>query len=288
MENLHGSRGFISTGKPDVFHQQYSPEELKQKPQNRCISKPYIINGTPDGQNPALVDKQFILLFTGFYTSQWCRISSTNSMKTKMHSSKQVGQRCHPPRICAKGPNPVAVTIHHGVPPEIVQTPGWSWIFGNPPPNLLTSPKSNKKRKNDCLENVSAFKYGFFGYLYQISGGCPFQKALSLNLSIWGGNLFRNPYGKEGWNSRSGRAPAYPTTSGVRMLLDLLVLMASITFSVLKHVCVHPSWQYLQFDSYAGLLQSIVPFRLSNSDDMGQYIWKHFQKAKCQKVLFPV
>jgi len=112
-------------------------KKSRQKPQNRCISKigylsfnfvciqlqflravtnqnPTIINGTLDGQNPAPVDKQRIPLFTRIYTSQWCRISSTNTMKTKMHSSKQVGQRCHSPRICAKGRNPVAVTVHHG------------------------------------------------------------------------------------------------------------------------------------------------------------------------------
>ena len=35
---------------------------------------------TVDGQNPAPVDMANLPFFTGFHTSQWCRISSINSM----------------------------------------------------------------------------------------------------------------------------------------------------------------------------------------------------------------
>jgi len=37
---------------------------------------------TVDGRNPAPVDMVNTPLFSGFYTSQWCRISSINSMVT--------------------------------------------------------------------------------------------------------------------------------------------------------------------------------------------------------------
>ena len=37
---------------------------------------------TVDGRNPAPADMVNTPLFTGFYTSQWCRISSINRMVT--------------------------------------------------------------------------------------------------------------------------------------------------------------------------------------------------------------
>ena len=47
----------------------------------------------------------------------------------------------------------------------------------SPKVHSCTPPKSNIDTKNDCLENVSPFKHGYFGYLCSILGGvptCPF------------------------------------------------------------------------------------------------------------------
>ena len=41
----------------------------------------------------------------------------------------------------------------------------------SPKVHSCTPPKSNIDTKNDCLENVSPFKHGYFGYLCSILGG---------------------------------------------------------------------------------------------------------------------
>ena len=70
---------------------------------------------------------------------------------------------------------------------RILLAPCWSFcLSGNPGPNLLAPPKSNNDTKHDGLENVSAFKYGYFVYLWKISRGLCLKKALFFNLFCLG------------------------------------------------------------------------------------------------------